>query len=66
MSKNHIRHAPASNERKGKESVSYCGKVFSDSEWYFVDADHAILTIQQKSFIEPCTECIKEIKRILK
>ena len=64
---NHVIHAPSSQGLNKYESFSYCGKLFHhDNEFHFKDADHAILTIEQGSFIQPCKECIKEIKRILK
>ena len=60
----HIRHAPSSN-KTGRLKV-YCGAKLSGLEWHFTDSDHAILSIEQNSLIEPCKDCIKEIKRILK
>jgi hypothetical protein len=64
--KKHIVHPFNScNLPKDCEQISYCGVRISQLEWYFEDASHAILAIEQHSLIEPCEKCLKRIKEII-
>ena len=40
-------------------AVAWCGtEIFS---WYFLDAEHARLTVEQESRLLPCPDCAKAI-----
>lgn len=43
------------------EIETWCGHAPQFSDWLFQDAQHAILSIEQESRIQPCKRCIKAI-----
>lgn len=71
----HIVHEPWTRELLGivgserqiapiDPRVSWCGTRISATEWAFVDATHALLSIQQGSAISACPSCVAAIAGI--
>ncbi|MGM5670077.1 hypothetical protein [Enterobacter cloacae] len=56
----HIIKFPLENNKK----ESWCGAVISPTEWAFEDAQHALLSIEQGSLVQPCKECLKAIVKV--
>lgn len=49
-----------------KKYETWCGKKTQASDWLFQDIDHAVYSIQQKSFIKVCRKCLSEIIKTIK
>lgn len=43
------------------ETVTWCGGKVEWADWLFQDAQHALLSVEQCSSLEPCGECMKAI-----
>lgn len=56
----HIIKFPLENNKKD----SWCGAVISPTEWALEDAQHALLSIEQGSLVQPCKECLKAIVKV--
>lgn len=57
--KEYEHHVNKDGKRGG---VSYCGKKLDWSEYYLIDAEHAIGCVNQETRIQPCQQCYKKIK----
>ena len=47
------------------EGETWCGHQPQSADWLFQDAQHALLSIEQCSSVEPCKECLKAIVRVV-
>ena len=62
MTKHIIKYEYRDGVKLAKHEVeTWCGYVPQFSDWLFQDAQHAILSIEQESRIQPCKRCIKAI-----
>lgn len=48
---------------KDYEIVTWCGE--KPQHWMFLDAQHAILSIEQGSYVLPCKKCIEAILNVI-
>lgn len=62
MAKHIIKYDYRDGVKLPKNEVEiWCGYTPKSSDWLFQDAQHAILSIEQESRIQPCKRCIKAI-----
>lgn len=62
MSKHIIKYEYRDGVKLAKHEIEiWCGHSPKFAEWLFQDAQHAILSIEQESRIQPCKRCLKAI-----
>lgn len=64
MSK-HIIKYEYDDGRKLVKPKAWCGHDVDSTEWVFSDSQHAILSIEQGSMIEPCKKCLAAISKVI-
>jgi len=45
--------------------LSFCGRSLKRSKFYYIDVDHAIITIEANDRLLVCKDCIEAVKRRL-
>lgn len=63
MSIRHVIKYSHSNGRELAVPILWCGTKGKQMEWYFLDAQHAILSVEGS--IAPCKKCLKAIRKQL-
>ena len=53
----HVRRTDESNIQK--TAVSWCGATIAPFDFYFVDSEHAALTLAQHQRLQPCPDCAR-------
>lgn len=49
-----------------RDTETWCGAQLETFDWTFMDAQHALLSIEQGSLVEPCDKCLAAIIKTAK
>jgi hypothetical protein len=49
-----------------EKDAAFCGQLLTSLDWAFVDYEHAALSIEQETYIQPCQRCVDKAREMMR